>query len=188
MTTLVIILVLVAVAVLAVATVPLVIRSTRRHQLAGRDGPRRPALGSPAQVWVARGERVLGELDATLAEHDVWPGVSADAAQVVAELRRTAGQVAELDHALAQLPDPDLPAAGRLRAARAALLARMSDAVAGLERARAEVVELIATAATSAVVADPGPVRELAGRLDGLREGLVEVRRLADPETGSGTS
>jgi hypothetical protein len=180
--TLVIILVLLAVAVAAVAAVPLMIRSTRRQQVDG--GPRRPVLGSPAQVWVERGERVLRELDASLAEYGVWQPVSGDAAQVVAELRLTGGQVAELDHAIAGT-DPELAAAGRLREAREALLARMASAVAGLEQARAEVAELIATAALSP--ADPEPTAQLTSRLDGLRAGLVEVRRLSDPDAGSGT-
>jgi hypothetical protein len=183
-TTLVIVLVLLAVAALAVASVPLMLRSTRRHQLAG--GPRRPALDSPARAWVERGERVVRELDALLAEHGAWQAVSVDATEVVAELRLTAGQVAEVDHALAQIRDPALPAAGRLRETRAALLARMAGAVAGLEQARAELAELIA--ATAVAAPDPEPAARLTSRLVGLREGLAEVRGLADPEIGSGNS
>jgi CHASE3 domain sensor protein len=181
-TTFVIILVLLVIAVGAVATVPLMIRSTRRQ--ATGSGPLRPIVGSPAQVWVSRGERVLRELGSALAEHDAWQGVTMDAEQVVAELRITAGRVAEVDHALAQIQDRVLAAAGRLREARGTLLSRMESAVAGLERARAEVVELIATA--SSVIVDPDPVRELNSRLEGLRAGLVEVRGLTNPETGSG--
>lgn len=178
MTTLVIIL-LVVVAVAAVVSVPLMIRSTRRQQVEA--GPRRAVPGSPARVWVERGERVLREIDAALAEHGTWQVVSADAAQVIAELRLTGGQVAELDHALALVSDPDAGAARRLRASREVLLERMAAAVAGLEQARAELVELIADAATSAVIADPEPAAQLTSRLDGLREGLIEVRRLSDP-------
>jgi hypothetical protein len=180
-TTFVIILALLVIAVGAVAVIPLMIRSTRRSQVTG---PRPPAMGSPAQVWQARGERVLRELGAALAEHEAWQGVTMDAEQVVAELRSTASQVAEVDHALAQVQDPALAAAERLREARATLLSRMEIAVAGLERARAEVLELIATA--SSVIVDPDPVRELNSRLTGLRAGLIEVRGLADPEAGSG--
>ena len=182
MTTLVIILVLLVIAAGAVAAVPLMIRSTRRQATVA--GPPRPALGSPAQVWVSRGERVLRELGAALAEHDTWQGVTMDAEQVVAELRSTGDRVAEVDHALAQIQDSALAAAERLREARTTLLSRMESAVAGLERARAEVLELIATA--SSVIVDPDPVRELNSRLDGLRAGLVEVRGLANPETDSG--
>jgi hypothetical protein len=61
----------------------------------------------------------------------------------------------------------------------------MESVVAGLERARAEVVELIATASLAG--ADPDPVRELNSRLEGLRAGLVEIRGLNNPEIGSGT-
>lgn len=182
MTTFVIILVLVVIAAVAVATVPLMIRSTRRQSV--RVGPRRPAMGSPAQVWVSRGERVLRELGSALAEHDAWQGVSTDAEQVVGELRATASQVAKVEHALSQLQDPGLAAAERLRETRDTLLSRMESAVGGLEQARAELVELIATAST--VAADPDPVRELNSRVAGLRAGLIEVRGLADPEPGSG--
>jgi hypothetical protein len=187
-TTLVIILVLLAIAAGAVVAVPLMIRSTRRQPVEGRD-PRRPAIGSPAQVWVSRGERVARELDATLSEHGMWQGVSADAELVVMELRTTAGQVAELDHALAQIADPQLAAAERIREAKQALLTKMESAVGGLEQARAEVLELIATAAAVAskpLAPDPEPVGELTSRLAGLREGLIEVRELANPEAGSG--
>jgi hypothetical protein len=184
-TTLVIILVLLAIAAGAVVAVPLMIRSTRRQPLEGRD-PRRPAIGSPAQVWVSRGERVARELDGTLSKHGMWQGVSADAELVVIELRTTAGQVAELDHALAQIEDPQLAAAERIREAKRALLTKMEGAVAGLEQARAELLELIATAATTTLTADPEPAGELTSRLAGLREGLIEVRELANPEAGSG--
>ncbi len=180
MTTFVIILVLVAVAVGAVAIIPLVIRSTRRQ--AG--GPRQPALGSPAQVWVSRAERVLRELDDALTDHDAWRGVTDDAEQVVAELKITASRIADLDHALGQV-DPAQAATGRMRAERGTLLSRMEATVGGLEKARAEVLELLVSA--SPMITDPDPVRELNTRLAGLRAGLVEVLGLTDPETGSGT-
>lgn len=182
MTTLVIILVLVVIAVAAVATIPYMIHSARRR--ATVSGPRQPGMGSPAQVWVARGERVLRELEAALADHEAWRAVADDAAQVVAELRVTGSQVAEVDHALSQIADPELAAAVRLRDTRTALLSRMESAVTGLETARAQALELIATAAT--LGPDPDPVRELNSRLAGLRAGLVEVRGLSDPEAGSG--
>jgi hypothetical protein len=184
-TTLVIILVLLAIAAVAVAAVPLMIRSTRRQAVNGRD-PRKPVMGSPAQVWVSRGERVQRELDRALAEHGAWQAVGADADLVVIELRVTAEQVAELDHAISQIQDPELPAAGRLRQAREKLLVKMEAAVAGLEQARAELFELIATAATTPLTTDPDPAGELTSRLAGLRAGLIEVRGPADPESGSG--
>jgi truncated hemoglobin YjbI len=93
----------------AVVTVPLMIRSTRRQVASDvPPGGRRPIMGSPAQVWVSRGERVLRELGVTLGENAVLHGISADAAQVVVELRLTASQVADLDHALARIPVPAL--------------------------------------------------------------------------------
>ncbi len=185
MTTLVIILVLFAIAAVAVAAVPLMIRSTRRQAVDGRD-PRKPLMGSPAQVWVSRGERVRRELGRALADHGMWQAVGADAELVVSELRITAEQVAELDHAISQIQDPGLPAAARLRQAREKLLVKMEGAVAGLEQARAELLELIATASTTPLITNPDPAGELTSRLAGLRAGLIEVRGLADPEPDSG--
>ena len=196
MTPVVIIVLLLMLAAGAVAAVSLTIRSSRRTAgLASAAGARRPALGSPAQVWLSRGERVLSELDATLAESGLWPAVSSDAGSVVAELRITAGQVAELDRALARLPpvdagrqDPENTPAARLRESRERLLGRMAAAVAGLEQALAELVELVATMSVGGPVADPDPAGELTSRLAGLRAGLIEVRLLSDPEAGSGSA
>src|SRR5215813_11284045 len=81
------------------------IRSTRRQQFVpGQAIGRQPLMGSPAQVWTARAERVLRELSGQPA----YAMVAADAEQVVMELRLTAGQVADLDHGLALLPVPSL--------------------------------------------------------------------------------
>jgi hypothetical protein len=213
-----VVIVLLVIGVAALVTVPLMIRSTRRQQVTpGRAIGRQPLLGSDAQVWTARGERVLRELDVTLAEQPAFAAVAGDAGQVVTELRLTAGQVAELDHALAAIPTPSLEqerqsltvavaraqgtpevtdltrsleavtarlaAAGRQRGQRDALLARMRATVTELERARDELGELI-TGTTSAFPVNTGATADLTSRLDGLREGLAEVRGAADPEIG----
>lgn len=210
------VIVLVVIGVLALATIPLMIRSTRRQQVeSGRAVGRQPLMGSPAQVWTSRGERVLRELNATLVEQPAFGAVAVDAEQVVMELRLTAGQVAELDHALARIPVPDLEeerrsltaavaqdtpgatdlnrslaavdarlaAAARQRESRDALLARMQATVMELERARDDLAEVI-TGTTSALSVDYDATAALAGRLDGLRQGLVEVRGATNPETG----
>lgn len=169
----------------ALGSVPLLVRAARRRHLATADTPRRPVPGSPAQVWLVRGERVGREIAALLAEHPTWQAVSADADQVIVELRATAGQVAELDHARSLIEDPGLAAAGRLLEAREALLTRMSAAVTGLEQARAEVIELIA-AATAPARSGTDATSQLNARLAGLRAGLIEVRGLADPQADSG--
>ena len=210
--------VLVVIGVLALVTVPLMIRSTRRQV-----GPtptavgRQPLLGSPAQVWVSRGERVLRELNRTVGEQPGFTVLAADAEQVVFELRLTAGQVAELDHALARIPVPDLEAehamlataiaeaagtpsaadlarsqeavaarlaaAARQRESRDALLAKMRATITEFERARDELAELI-TGATSALPPSNDSAADLTSKLDGLRAGLVEVRKTTDPEIG----
>lgn len=137
--TTVLVTILVVIGIAAVVAVPLMIRSTRRQLFEDVPaGGRRPIMGSPAQVWVSRGERVLRELGTTLGEHAALHGVDTDAVQVVAELRLTAGQVADLDHALARIPVPSLEAerdglAGALAEAAgrpaAAALARSHEAV-----------------------------------------------------------
>jgi truncated hemoglobin YjbI len=214
----VLIVVLVVIGIAAVVSVPLMIRSTRRQVVAdAAPGARKPIMGSPAQVWVSRGERVLRELGITLGEHAALHGISEDAAGVVAELRLTASQVAELDHALARIPVPSLEderralttalaeahgrpaaadlarsheavsarlaAAERQRDQRDALLAKMQATVTELERARDELAELLAG---TGVVVNDSATAQLTGRLDALREGLVEVRQVANPEIGPG--
>jgi hypothetical protein len=209
---------LVVLGVLAVVSVPLMIRSTRRQLVVDvPPGARRPAIGSPARVWAERGERVLRELAELVADHadphGVMVGVSEDAARVVAELRVSASRVAELDHLLDGIPELDLAAqlralagsaaddsartrealsarldtARRHREARDALLAGMRATVSELERARDDLAEVLGD------LPDPGPgvhdnaAAQLTGRLDALREGLVEVRDASNPEVGPGT-
>jgi truncated hemoglobin YjbI len=214
----VLIVVLVVIGVAAVVSVPLMIRSTRRQVAADAPpGSRQPLMGSPAQVWVSRGERVLRELGTTLGEHAALHGIAEDAAGVVGELRLTASQVAEHDHALARIPVPSLEderralraaltaaegrpaaadlarsheavsarlaAAERRRDQRDALLAKMQATVTELEQARDELAELLA--GTAVVAGDPATT-QLTGRLDALREGLVEVRQATNPEMGPG--
>jgi truncated hemoglobin YjbI len=216
--TTVLIVVLVVIGVVAVVSVPLMIRSTRRQVVEDAPaGSARPIMGSPAQVWVSRGERVLRELGTTLGENAALHGISADAAGVVAELRLTAGQVAGLDHALSRIPVPSLEderralttalaeadgrpaatdlarsheavsariaAAQRQRDQRDALLAKMQATVTDLERARDELAELLA-GTTGAPATNDDAAAQLTGRLDALREGLVEVRQASDPEIG----
>lgn len=210
---------LVVIGLLALVTVPFMIISTRRQQAALPQsvGGRQPLLGSAAQVWVSRGERVLRELTASLGEQPGFATLAADATQVVMELRVTAAQVAELDHTISRIPVPSLEderaalagaiaeadgapaqadlvrahqavsarlaAAARQRETRDALLAKMQATVMEFERARDELAELI-TGATSALSTNSDAAADLTGRLDGLREGLVEVRRATDPEIG----
>jgi truncated hemoglobin YjbI len=144
--TTVLVVVLVVIGIAAVVSVPLMIRSTRRQVVDdAAPGARKPIMGSPAQVWVSRGERVLRELGATLGEHAAPHGIGEDAAGVVAELRLTAGQVAELDHALARIPVPALEEERRaLTAALAA--ARGRPAAADLTRSHEAVSARIAAA------------------------------------------
>ena len=220
--TTVLVVVLVVIGIAAVVTVPLMIRSTRRQVAPdATPGTRKPIMGSPAQVWESRGERVLRELGTTLGENAALHGVSADAAGVVAELRLTASQVADLDHALARIPVPSLeqerdelaarlaepaghPAAAdlarsheavsaRLAAARRqrdqrdALLAKMQATVTELERARDELTELIGGTVVVGDGSTESATAQLTGRLDALRQGLVEVRQASNPEIGPGS-
>jgi hypothetical protein len=213
------VIVLVVIGLATLVTIPLLIVSTRRQRRAEPSGAigRQPLLGTPAQVWTARGERVLRELTASTVEQPAFGAVAVDASQVVVELRITAGQVAELDHALARIPVPSLadehasltlavaeaegtPAAtdlarslaavaarldtaARQRESRDALVAGMRATVMELERARDELAELI-TETTASLTMKSDATAALTSRLDGLREGLVEVRGAANPEIG----
>jgi len=212
------VIIVVLIGVAALVTVPLMVRSTRRQVAADqRAVGRQPIMGSPAQVWVSRGERALRELGNALGEQPGFAVLAADAEQVVMELRITAGQVAELDHGLARIPVPALEeerraltaalaesaggpagpdlarsheavsarlaAAQRQRDTRDALVAKMQATVTELERARDELAELI-TGTSSALAVDSDAAAQLTGRLDGLREGLVEVRGMTNPEIG----
>ena len=154
-----------------------VVRAVGRRQ-ARLDAVPRPALGSPAQVWLARGERVVGEIRAVAPP--AFELLVADAEDVITELHTAADRVARLDQALSRTPTGDL------QGPRTRLLARMEASVRGLEHARDQV---------TAIVIDPG-VRSVTGyaderlavRVAGLRAGLAEVRRLATPVDGQGLS
>jgi len=142
-----------------------------------------------ARALLQRGQWIGREMDALLAKREPWQEVSADAGAIIAELRVTAGRVAELDRALSVIEKSDAAtgdSAVEVREIREVLLNRMKAAVTGLERAHAELAALVATAALHPG-ADPDPVAALNSRLEGLRQGLAEVARLANPERASGT-
>ena len=86
-----------------------------------------------------------------------------------------------------------LAAAARLRDAREALLARMRATVTELERARDELAELVGdpVGGPGTDHVDDTAAGRLTGRLDALREGLVEVRDASgcasNPEIGPGS-
>ncbi|MGH3622480.1 MAG: hypothetical protein ACRDQ5_11920 [Sciscionella sp.] len=63
----------------------------------------RPALGSPAQVWLERGERVRSEIQSKIAEQPGWSAVGADAESVVLDLADTAERVAALNQLLGSI-------------------------------------------------------------------------------------
>ena len=146
----------VVVAALGLVVAVLLLRRARAAQQP--PGPR-PAIGSPAQVWLERGERVAGRLRKLAAEQPMLAGVDADADDVLTELRAAATEAARLVAARAGLP-VNVLAAQDLLAAIESLLARMRAAVAALERAEAEFAGLLAgtagASATDAGATDPG--------------------------------
>ena len=212
--TTVLIVVLVVIGIAAVVSVPLMIRSTRRQLTEDAPaGARKPIMGSPAQVWVSRGERVLRELGTTLGEHAALHGIAADAGRcrrraaahrepgrrarprtrpdpgAVAGGRSAASLATALAEAQGRPAAADLARShdGGVRAARGrgsvsgsqrdALVAKMQATVTELERARDELAELIAgTAVAAGDELTDAATAQLTGRLDALREGLVEVR------------
>ena len=147
-------------AAVVVAALGLVVAVLLRRARAAQQPPGpRPAIGSPAQVWLERGERVAGRLRKLAAEQPMLAGVDADADDVLTELRAAATEAARLVAARAGLP-VNVLAAQDLLAAIESLLARMRAAVAALERAEAEFAGLLAgtagASATDAGATDPG--------------------------------
>jgi truncated hemoglobin YjbI len=188
--TTVLVVVLVVIGIAALVTVPLMIRSTRRQVVEEvPPGARRPIMGSPAQVWVSRGERVLRELGITLGENAVLHGISADAAEVVAELRLTASQVADLDHALGRIPVP------ALEDERAALAAALADAQgrpaeADLARSHDAVSARIAAAARQRDQRDAlvAKMQATVTELEQARDELTELIRTTGAVTSEDTA
>lgn len=166
-----------------------------------------PALGSPAQVWLERGERVAARLRQLGAQHPALTGAGDDADAVLAELRAAAAEVAALDTARARLPMSTLRAeqdrldaaitaggagAADLRTAREAVAARLTLAAqhraaadALLARMRAAVAGLehaedeLSGLLAAPSEATPSATAELTDRLAGLRVGLAEVRAIS---------
>ena len=66
----------------------------------------------------------------------------------------------------------------RLLAARESALARLQSTALGIESLDARAVELLALSGSTGDVTDSGAVDELAGELEALRGGLVEVEQL----------
>jgi len=69
-----------------------------------------PAIGSPARVWLERGERAAQRFRALGTEHPVLSGAADDADAVLAELQASAAEVATLDAARARLSVSSLEA------------------------------------------------------------------------------
>src|SRR5215217_2578189 len=136
-----------AVLTVLLVTVAILLALAALQARARRDrgsGPRpAPPVGSPAQVWLERGERVAQRLRRLGAEHPALTGVADDADTVLAELRAVAAEVAALDAATTRLTVPALqaeqrrlddaiaaagdgPARADLRSARAAVAARLA--------------------------------------------------------------
>ncbi|MGH3437161.1 MAG: hypothetical protein ACRDRN_11920 [Sciscionella sp.] len=205
---------LVVVAVIAVGAVVVMFRTSRRSVVA--QPPLRPALGSPAQVWVERGERVNAELAARLDGEPGWAAVTADAESVLFDLRECAGSVAAYDQSLSGIDVTRLnaerdrlaaefaraPENTDLREASSAVAARL--AVAERERAARDAVLRRMQAAVAGlercrdeagellsqssvtIRPDTSPTGEMLDRLAGLRAGLAEVREISG-SAGEGT-
>jgi hypothetical protein len=217
-TTLVVLAVLLAAAALLLAVAVIQSRARRRADAASvQAAPRpvegvaaaRPALGTPAQVWLERGERVAQRLRRLGEEHPALSGASDDAEAVVAELRSAAGDVAALDAARVRLPMGTLeaerrrldaavadavgsPAEADLRTARDAVTARLdlaarhratTDALLARMRAAVAGLEHAADELTGLFAAPSDTAAtataELSDRLAGLRAGLAEVRAIS---------
>jgi len=172
----------------------------------------RPELGSPAQVWLERAERITRSLRELTERYPALSGAADDADAVLLELRSGASDVARLDEARSGLSQAALQAqrrrldasiaaasgeaaAAELRSARDAVDAQLELAARHratrdqlLARMQAAVAGLEqADAELRALVAQPSDLpptatAALADRLAGLRAGLAEVRAISDQQ------
>lgn len=148
-------------------TAVLLFHTLRRSSLP--DAQPRPALGSPAQILIQRGERALGNLQRHCSDQPGLAGVVADAEQVVSDLKVTGAQVAELS-------------TERQRVTKDVLITKMQAAVTGLERAAEQIAELLRASQPEPTSADlEASGAALTERITGLRSGLAEVQRLSNP-------
>jgi DNA repair exonuclease SbcCD ATPase subunit len=202
----------VLIALLLIGVLLLVVDARRRARAStpAQSAPPRPNLGSPAQVWLERAERITRSLRELAERYPALYGAADDADAVLAELRSAATDVARLDEARSRLPTAALqarrerldasiaaaanePAAAELRSARAAVDAQLELATQHratrdrlLARMQAAVAGLEqADAELHALAAQPSDVPQtatvaLADRLAGLRAGLAEVRAISD--------
>lgn len=174
-----------------------------------------PRRGSPAEIWLRRGEKAVGSLRDL--SRSVAPGpmageltdIAGQAATTLDGLRRVAGQVAVVEQAISRIPSPALTER-RARLAGAAdedslraladidaalatdrrLRATRDTLLARLESATTALEGLLARAAevstfTGVTAEDTGEIGELAAQLDGLRAGLSETERLTRDALGS---
>jgi hypothetical protein len=205
---------LIVLAVLLVAAAALLLiaamgRRARRGAQPQLPSIQKPKLGSPAQVWLERGESAARRLQKLGDQYPALSGAGDDAQAVLMELRAAAGEVARLDQARAQLPTTtlkahqqrldaaiaaagDAPLAADLRSARDAVAANLALAAkhraardALLARMRAAVAGMEqADAELRAVFTEPSTMPgaatvALSDRLAGLRAGLAEVRAIS---------
>lgn len=178
----------------------LAVRLARKTSAAVGPGPR-PRQGSPAAVWLRRGERTARGLHEQVeqargrAVYAQLDDVDSTSAAVLADLRRVSAQTSSVEDALFRIDTPRLRAqqgdptgsvaeqlaiAERLQTVRTDLLGRMESTVTGLEGLTARLAEVLALSATAGGI-DPagGRIGELADQLEGLRYGLAETEQLS---------
>lgn len=175
-------------------------------RLAHRAGPlpvsgSGPRKGTPAEVWLRRGERTARSLHDQVEQGRGRPiaaqlsDVDATSSAVLADLRRVSSQTASVENALFGIDAPRLreqhadPAgsvaeqlaiAERLQAVRTGLLGRMETTVVGLEGLGARLAEVLALADTTGGVDQASDrIGELSDQLEGLRRGLAETEQLS---------
>lgn len=178
-TTVVVLVVLVALVLAVLIVAALLVAAAlqwRRAGSAAAPAPR-PALGSPAQVLLERGERAGRRLAALGVEQPLVAAVGDDADAVVAELRAAAAQVASLDQARSNLAVPALQAQlGRLDAD--ATAAAGTPAEADLRSARDSVAARLATA-TRLQTAKDTVLARMRAAVTGLEQAETELIELA---------
>lgn len=184
---------------LALAVV-LAVRVSRRSPTLVQ-GAREPRKGTPAEVWLRRGERTARTLHDQVeqargqAVAAQLSDVDSTSAAVLADLRRVSAQATAVEDALFRIDAPRLRAhevdptgsaaeqlaiADRLDALRTGLIDRMESTVVGMDGLTARLAEVLALSATAGGIDQAGTrIGELSDQLEGLRYGLAETEQLS---------
>lgn len=173
--------------VLVLGSILLAIAAVQRRKHASPSAAQPgPALGSPAQVWLERGEKVARRLRMLVANNPALTVVGGDVDEVLAELRRVAADVAALDAARPRLSVSELRAE-RLRLDEAIERAAGTPSEADLRTARGAVDTRLDLAAGHRAGTDALLAR-MHTAVAGLEQAEDELTALLAASSGAGVA